>query len=122
VILRLVHLGSAVALLAAHAVFFFRGLYIDRGASEPKRLDRAARSLAQLLLPLTALTGLLRLIATGRPLLPHGLIGLLPVAAIPLVFVLRLALGKRRWLPWLLPALNMVLIIGAMATGFLPAA
>jgi hypothetical protein len=117
-VLRIIHLSSAIALLAAHTAFFVRGLYIDRGTVEPTRLDRLARSLAQALLPVTAFTGLLRLIAAGGAFFPHGLVGLLPVAAIPSIFTLRLALGKRRWLPWLLPALNLVLIIGAMATGF----
>jgi hypothetical protein len=118
-VLRIVHLSSAIALLVAHAAFFVRGLYIDRGVVEPTRLDRLARSLAQALLPVTAFTGLLRLIAAGAAFFPHGLVGLLPLAAIPSVFVLRLATGKRRWLPWLLPALNLILIIIAMATGFM---
>ena len=116
--LRVLHLSSAVLLLAAHAFFFLRGLRIDRGVVTPTPLDRLARSLAQALLPATALTGLLRLIAAEADFFPHGIVGLLPVAAIPVVFFVRLALGKRRQLPWLLPALNLALIIGAMATGF----
>jgi hypothetical protein len=116
--LRIVHLSSAVLLLAAHATFFLRGLSIDRGVFAPTALDRAARTLAQALLPLTALTGVLRLTAAGLPFLPHGLVGLLPVGSIPVVFFLRLALRKRRQLPWLLPAVNLLLIIGAAVTGF----
>ena len=97
--------------------------YVDRLLAAFDQSTATAPVAQALIEPLTERElEVLRLIAAGRPLLPHGLIGLLPVAAIPLVFVLRLALGKRRWLPWLLPALNMVLIIGAMATGFLPAA
>jgi hypothetical protein len=118
VALRILHLGSAVLLLASHCLFFVRGLRIDRGAFAPGRLDRVARSLAQALLPVTALTGALRLAASGAPFVPHGLVGLLPVAAIPLVFFVRLALRRRRPVAWLLPAVNLVLIIGAMATGF----
>ena len=115
--LRILHLGSAVALLAAHTAFFARGLAIDRGTAQPTSLDRVARSLAQALLPVTALTGLLRMIARQTPFFPHGFVGILPVAAVPAVFLVRLALGKRRQLPWLLPALNLVLIIGAMISG-----
>jgi len=116
--LRVLHLSSAILLLAAHTAFFVRGLAIDRGTVQPAALDRLARSLAQALLPVTALTGLLRMIAAQTPFFPHGLAGILPVAAIPAVFLVRLALGRRRELPWLLPALNLGLIIGAMATGF----
>lgn len=113
------HLGSAVLLLVAHTAFFVRGLYIDRGRVKPTRIDRLARSLAQALLPVTTLTGLLYLIAAEAPFFPHGFVGILPVAAIPAVFFLRLALRRRHRLPWLLPALNLAFIIGAMATGLL---
>lgn len=116
--LRVLHLSFALVLLAAHTAFFVRGLAIDRGTAAPTRLDRLARSLAQALLPATALTGLLRMSAAGAPFWPHGLVGLLPVAAVPAVFVTRLALRRRYELPWLLPALNLALIIGAMVTGF----
>jgi hypothetical protein len=118
VVLRILHMSSAVLLLAAHTTFFLRGLAIERGAFAPGALDRAARTLAQALLPVTALTGVLRLTAAGSPFLPHGLVGLLPVGAIPVVFFLRIALRKRRQLPWLLPGVNLLLIIGAAVTGF----
>ncbi|MBN1837739.1 MAG: hypothetical protein JW820_17915 [Spirochaetales bacterium] len=116
--LRILHLGTAIGLLAAHAAFFLRGLSIDRGTARPTAFDRLARSLAQALLPAAALTGLLLMTTLQAPFFPHGFLGILPVAAIPAAFLLRLALRKRRQLPWLLPAVNLALIIGAMVTGF----
>jgi hypothetical protein len=92
--LRIAHLAAALALLAAHATFLGRGLYLHRVGRGPSALDRAARSLSQLLLPLTALLGIL------------------------LVFVGRLVLRRRTEAPWLLPALNLALIVAALATGF----
>ncbi len=116
--LRIAHLAAALALLAAHATFLGRGLYLRRVGRGPSALDRAARSLSQLLLPLTALLGLVGLRAREpRPLL-HLLLGLSPLAAILLVFVGRLALRRRTEAPWLLPALNLALIAAALATGF----
>jgi hypothetical protein len=117
-VIRTLHLSAAILLLAAHSLFFARGLAIDRGRLQPAPLDRLARSLAQALLPVTALTGLAAMMAMQASFFPHGLVGILPVAAIPAVFLVRLATGRRRQLPWLLPALNLVLIIGAIVSGF----
>jgi hypothetical protein len=115
--LRIAHLAAALALLAAHATFLGRGLYLHRVGRGPSALDRAARSLSQLLLPLTALLGLVGL--RGREPRPlHLLLGLSPLAAILLVFVGRLVLRRRTEAPWLLPALNLALIVVALATGF----
>lgn len=122
--LQIVHLASAVLLLLAHGAFFFHGLHLRRSGRGPAAIDRAARTLSQLLLPVTALIGLL-LFRTreSRPLLlSHLFLGLAPLAAILLVSVGRLLLRKRTEAPWLLPALNLALIAAALATGLALAA
>ncbi len=112
------HAGSAAALLLAHATFLARGIHLRRSGARPRRLDRWARLLSQLLLPATALTGLPAMGQSGpATLLPHVLVGLLPLGAVPLVFFLRVALRRRRELPWLLPVLNLILILAAAGTG-----
>ena len=129
-VLRALHAACATVLLAAHGAFFFRGLSIESGRIKPGRLDHLARSLSQILLPVTALSGLiLRLIAAGSGVGPavdaptlsllHLLLGLAPLAAIPAVFFGRLALKKRRQAPWLLPAVNLILLAAAAGTGIL---
>jgi hypothetical protein len=126
--LILLHTAFAVVLLAAHAAFMFRGLAIEAGRVTPGKLDRLARSLSQVLLPVTALSGLiLRLTgsesgggSTGSApcfSLLHLLLGLAPLAAIPLVFFGRVLLKKRRQAPWLLPAVNLILLTAAVGTG-----
>jgi hypothetical protein len=116
---RIAHLVTALALLAAHGTFLGRGLYLRRAGHGPAALDRVARTLSQLLLPLCAFLGLLGFPApASRPLLLHLLLGLAPLAAILLVFVGRLILRRRTEAPWLLPALNLGLIAAAMASGF----
>lgn len=116
--LRALHLAGASILLVSHGVFFFRGLYIGRTGKGPKRLDRIARGLAQAFLPVTAFTGLLAFIAkVNRSFLPHPLVGLLPLLVIPVVFAGRLLLKKKTQAPWLLPALNLGLILAALITG-----
>jgi hypothetical protein len=114
---RVLHLAAACLLLASHALFFLRGLAIQRGTRAPRAIDRAARTLSQVLLPLTAGTGAILLVTRPEGLVPHGLIGLSPLAAIPLVFGVRLLLRRRTELPWLLPALNLALIVAALLTG-----
>lgn len=111
------HLGAACLLLASHTLFLLRGLAIQSGASRPRGIDRVARALSQLLLPAAAATGAIRLSARPGGLLPHGLLGLAPLAAIPLAFVVRLSLRRRTQWPWLLPVLNLVLIATAFLTG-----
>ena len=127
-VLKVSHAACAVVLLAAHCTFLFRGLAIESERIKPGRLDHLARSLSQLLLPVTALSGLiLRLPASGAESgaaagapsvsLLHLLLGLAPLAAIPLVFFGRLVLNKRRQAPWLLPVVNLILLCAAAATG-----
>jgi hypothetical protein len=119
VMLRIAHLATALALLAAHGTFLGRGLYLRRVGQGPAALDRVARTLSQLLLPLCAFLGLLVFPArASRPLLLHLLLGLAPLAAIILVFAGRLVLRRRTEAPWLLPALNLALIAAALASGF----
>ena len=124
--LGLLHVACAVVLFVAHGAFLFRRLAIETGRIKPGKLDHLARSLSQALLPVTALSGLiLRLARSGSatdspPLsLPHLLLGLAPLATIPLVFLGRMLLNKRRQAPWLLPAVNIILLIAAIATGLI---
>ena len=115
---RIAHLAAALALLAAHGTFLGRGLYLRRVGRGPAALDRAARTLSLLRLPLSALLGLAGLRGReSRPLL-HLLLGLSPLAAILLVFAVRLALRRRTEAPWLLPAFNLALIAAALVSGF----
>jgi len=118
--LRTLHLVTAVALLASHGAFFGRGLYLRRAGRGPAALDRAARSVSQLLLPITAFIGLLgfRSVPPSRTLLLHLILGLSPLAAVILVLVGRIVLRRRTEAPWLLPAINLALIAAAMASGF----
>ena len=101
--LRVLHAALAAALVTAHIAFFFRGLPIESGRIKPGRLDHLARRLSQVLLPLAALSGLIARLAVagsggrsevGEPTLSvlHLLLGLAPLAAIPIVFFGRLAL------------------------------
>lgn len=114
---RALHVAAACLLLVSHALFLLRGLAIQRGGLTPRGIDRAARAVSQLLLPVTAVTGAVLLVAHPEGLWPHGLIGLAPLAAIPLFFVARLLLRRKSELPWLLPVVNLALIAAAMATG-----
>jgi hypothetical protein len=129
-ILSLLHAACAVVLLAAHGAFMFRGLAIESGRIRPGKLDHLARTLSQVLLPVTALSGLILRLTGNRagsgsamspPSLPllHLLLGLAPLAAIPLVFFARVALKKRRQAPWLLPAVNLILVSAAVVTGII---
>jgi hypothetical protein len=116
---RIAHLATALALLAAHSTFLARGLYLRRAGRGPETLDRAARSLSQLLLPLCAFLGLIGFpTRASQSLRLHLLLGLSPLAAILLVSAGRLILRQRTEAPWLLPALNLALIAGALASGF----
>ena len=113
------HLASAAVLFAAHGLFFFRGLAIEARRFSPKRIDRLARSLSLALLPAAALTGLISRRGHITSTLLHLLLGLSPLIAVPLVFFGRVVLKKRRQAPWLLPAINFILLLAAMLTGVL---
>jgi cytochrome bd-type quinol oxidase subunit 2 len=116
--LNTLHILCAVVLIAAHAVFLFRGLAIEAGRRKPHKLDRLARSLSQALLPATVLSGLILTLAdTASFSLLHLLLGLAPLAAIPLVFLARVLLKKRTQAPWFLPAINLILLVAAGVTG-----
>ena len=120
--LRILHLVTALALLAAHGAFLGRGLYLRRAGRGPAALDRVARTLSQLLLPICAFLGLLGFRSReSRPLLLHLLLGLAPLAAILLVFAGRVVLRRRTEAPWLLPTLNLALIAAALASGLVAA-
>jgi hypothetical protein len=128
--LTILHVACAAVLLAAHCVFLFRGFAIEAGRITPGKLDHLARSLSQVLLPVTALSGLILKMAGSRAgsgsaagspslSLPHLLLGLAPLAAIPIVFFGRVLLNKRRQAPWLLPAVNLILLAAAAGTGII---
>jgi hypothetical protein len=119
--LRLLHAGLGIVLVVAHGLFFFRGLAIQARRIAPGGVDRLARSLSQALLPAAAASGLVLALAAGRELpLPHFLLGLSPIAAVPLFFFGRRLAKKRTQLPWLLPAVNLILLAAAAVTGFRP--
>jgi hypothetical protein len=117
--LTLLHAASAAVLIAAHGAFLFRGLAVESGRISPGKLDHLARTLSQALLPVTALSGLiLHSVGGGEsPALLHLLLGLAPLAAIPLVFFARVLLKRRRQAPWLLPAVNLGLLVAAAGSG-----
>jgi hypothetical protein len=125
--LKLLHAACAAVLFAAHSAFLFRGLAIESGRVRPGRFDHLARGLSQILLPVTVLSGLILRLAGGRtgggeadlssPSLLHLLLGLAPMAAIPVAFLTRILLKKRRQAPWLLPVVNLMLLAAAVATG-----
>ena len=117
-VLNILHILCATILIAAHAVFLFRGLAIEAGRRKPYKLDRLTRSLSQALLPATALSGLILTFAgTASSSLLHLLLGLAPLAAIPLIFVGRVLTKKRTQAPWLLPVINLILLVAAAVTG-----
>jgi hypothetical protein len=116
--LNILHVLFAAVLIPTHAVFLFRGLAIEAGRRKPYKLDRMARSLSQALLPAAALSGLILTFAgTTASSVLHLLLGLAPLAAIPLVFFARVLLKKRTQTPWLLPVINLILLVAAGVTG-----
>jgi len=116
--LNILHILCAAVLIAAHAIFLFRGLAIEAGRRKPNKLDRLARSLSQALLPAAALSGLILTFAgTASSSVLHLLLGLAPLATVPLVFLGRVLLKKRTQAPWLLPAINLILLAAAGVTG-----
>ncbi|MCK5007177.1 MAG: hypothetical protein KAR73_07295 [Spirochaetales bacterium] len=116
--LNILHILFAAILIAAQAIFLFRGLAIEAGRRKPDSLDRLARSLSQALLPAVALSGLiLTFTGTASFSLLHLLLGLAPLAAIPFVFFGRVLLKKRTQAPWFLPAINLILLVAAGVTG-----
>jgi len=116
--LSFLHVLCAVAVIAAHAMFLFRGLAIEAGRRKPNKLDRLALGMSQALLPAAALSGLILILSgTAALSLLHLLLGLAPLAAIPLVFFGRVVLKKRRQAPWLLPVINLILLVAAGVSG-----
>ena len=128
--LRVLHSTLVTVLVTAHGAFLLRGFAIEAGRINPGKLDHLARSLSQAMLPVAVLSGLiLRLTALGAdgasaagphplPVL-HLLLGLAPLAAIPLVFFGRVILKRRRQASWLLPTINLLLLAAAVVTGIM---
>ncbi len=116
---KLLHPISALILFSAHTLFLARALYLIRRHSEPERIDRLFRLLSLLFLPITAATGFLLMIKINGSFFPHPLLGILPLAAIPLVNLLRIIFRKKKEAPWLLPVLNLLLILSALITGLI---
>jgi hypothetical protein len=118
-ILRFLHLITAVGLTLSHSIFLFRGLTIVRRSGKPQTLDRVTRGLAQVLLPVTiVLGGILLLAGTDRAVVLHGILGFLPLLMILLLNGLRLLLRGDKRILRLLPLGNLILILLAMITGF----
>jgi len=116
---KLLHVISGLILFSAHTLFLARALYLIRRHSKPERIDRLFRLLSLLFLPITAAAGFLLLIKSKGSFSPHPLLGILPLAAIPLVNLLRIIFRKKKEAPWLLPVLNFLLILSALITGFI---
>lgn len=115
----MLHVISGLILFSVHSLFLARALYMIRRHSKPGRIDRLFRLLSMLFLPITAATGFLLLIKSNGTFFPHPLLGILPLAAIPLVNFLRIIFRKKKEAPWLLPVLNLLLILSALITGFI---
>jgi cytochrome bd-type quinol oxidase subunit 2 len=117
--IKLLHAISGLILFSAHTLFLARALYMVRRHSKPERIDRLFRLLSLLFLPITIATGFLLLIKSNGTSFPHPLLGILPLASIPLVNLLRIIFRKKKEAPWLLPVLNFLLILSALITGFI---
>ena len=119
--LKIVHLASAGLLAISHCTFLFRAFYLTTTGLKPQGIDRIARALSHILLPVAVVTGIINFIGARGAMhfFPHPLAGFLPLAAVPLVNAGRIILKKRKELPWLLPVINLILILSALITGFL---
>ena len=113
------HLLCALGLSLSHGLFLLRGFYLLRQNLSPGTVDRWARNISRICLPLTFLSGLLRGFEPGRGLLLHILPALLIIILTPVHFLMRKFLLKTRRWPWLLPLVNFFLIIWAVVSGFL---
>lgn len=115
-----IHPGLGVILLIAHSVFLFRALEMRRRGGQPRRLDRAARNISHVGLPLAVITGFIPLtagrIGVSTMSALHIILGLAPLAAI-LVFTPLLSFRRR--VPWLLPTVTLALFAAAALTGIL---
>ena len=118
--LSALHASAGLVLLLAHALFFVRALEMRRRGGTPGPVDRVARTLSHWGLPAAVATGAVAAArnpggAGGTGLgIVHIALGLMPVVVI-LAFAPLLPLKRR--IPWLLPALNLVLFALAAATG-----
>ena len=116
--MRNVHLLLAFLLVIFHGIFLFRGLYLRNHDLGPRWIDRMARLISHLGLPLITITGI-TLLGTQKitPLLSlHVMIGLLPFLVI-LGFTP--FLGLKRRIPWLLPSINLALFFLAFVLGWM---
>jgi len=116
--IKLLHATSGLILFSAHTLFLARALFLIRRHSKPERIDRLFRLLSMLFLPITTAIGFLLLIKSKGTFFPHPLLGILPLAAIPLVNLLRIISRKKKEIPWLLPVLNFLLLLSALITAF----
>lgn len=114
---KYVHLSFACLLLVFHIVFLARGFLIGVRGTRPKTLDRIARFAAQAALPAAIATGALLSSSIRSLPLAHGILGVLPVLAIPVARLIRRATKRMRSMPWALPVVNLVFISVAFATG-----
>ena len=118
--LRTFHHVAVAVLFVSHSLFLFRGLSVRARGIRPSWVDRLSRLVSQIALMATVAGGIALLASPHRTpglrFFPHGLAGLLPAAAIPIVSVVRLTAGRSRAMPWLLPALNLGLISLAAVT------
>jgi len=118
-LLRIIHYASAVVLLIAHTLFLGSGIYISLKKLKPRLIDWAARLTAQISLGTALITGLILLPIRPIPFFPHVFTGLLPLFSIPTAQVVRIIVKKKKALPWILPVINLVLIVIAFITGII---
>ena len=117
--MRLFHLLSAVVLLVSHSIFLASGLYITKRKLKPRFIDWASRFLSQIGLAAVLISGIFLLASKPLSFFPHIFTGILPLVSIPTIFFIRIAIKKRKSLPWLLPVTNLILISAAFLTGLL---
>ena len=112
---QIIHGAIGILLVLAHGLFLFRGLAMRRNGGSPGTLDKVARFISHFGLPAVLLTGFLTEKASeGAIQAIHIVLGILPIVAI---IAFTPFLSFRRRIPWILPAINLVLLTAAALTG-----
>lgn len=114
-ILPIVHAVAATTLLLSHGFFLIRAAGHLRRNTSPRKIDRLALNLSQLLLVPVPLLGLPLLSRGGTAGLLHILLGCLPLGTL-LVFRKK---SFRRKHPMALPLVNGLLLTAAYLSGWL---
>ncbi len=110
----IIHLVTGIILVAAHALFLFRGLAMRRNGTGPTSLDKLLRFISHFGLPAALFTGFLTEKATADQHPFHIVLAVLPIITI---IAFTPFLKFRRQIPWLLPGLNLVFLAAAALSG-----